>query len=352
MAALTSAEVSNIANAALDYYINKGNVMSQTIQDKPLFAAMDKAAKTFPGGKSSVDLAVKGVYTTSVAGYEATDTVTYANPTNIKRAVYPWKEHHAGISVTFSELKSDGITVTDSAMPGDGTKGLSGRDKTVLVNLLEDKLEDLAEGYARGMNSLLYEDGTGDAKALAGIQSIIKQNPAATGSTVGGLSTVSNTWWRNRYNVSIATTATGSELTDFIHTEIRQLRRYGGKPSIAVAGSGFLDRLASQLRAKGNYTQTGFSGKQDFSMGDMVYQGIKFQYDPELDDINLTGKDGNKRCYIIDPSKLYLMYMQDEKMKKHSPARPHNSYVFYKAITTTAVLCASQLNCHGVYEIQ
>ena len=352
MAALTSAELTNISNAALDWYINKGNVMSQTIQEKPLFAAMDKAAKTFPGGKANVDLAVKGVYTTSVAGYEATDTVTYANPANIQRAKSPWKEHHAGISVTFTELKNDGITITDSAVPGDGTKGLAGRDKTVLVNLLEDKLEDMAEGYARGMNSLLYGDGSGDAKALAGIQSIIKQDPTASGSTVGGLSTVSNTWWRNRTNVSIATTATGSELTDLIHSEIRQLRRYGGKPSIAVCGSAFLDRLASQLRAKGNYTQTGFSGKQDFSMGEMVYQGIKFQYDPELDDINLTGKDGNKRCYVIDPSKLYIMYMADEKMKKHSPARPHNSYVFYKAITTTAVLCASQLNCHGVYEIQ
>ena len=51
MASLTSAELTNISNAALDWYINKGNVMSQTIQEKPLFAALDKAAKTFPGGK-------------------------------------------------------------------------------------------------------------------------------------------------------------------------------------------------------------------------------------------------------------------------------------------------------------
>ena len=43
--ALTAAELSNISNAALDFYVNRGNVMSQSIQDKPLFAAMDKAAK-------------------------------------------------------------------------------------------------------------------------------------------------------------------------------------------------------------------------------------------------------------------------------------------------------------------
>jgi len=351
MAALTTAQLANVANAALDYYVNKGKVFSQTLQDKPLLAAMEKTAKTMPGGKGNVSLAVKGVYTSGVTGYVATDTVTYANPANIQRVNYPWKEHHTGISVTLTELKHDGISVSDSTT-GESTSSMSGREQHALANLLDDKLEDMAEGYARGMNSLLYGDGTGDAKALAGIQSIITQDPTASGTTVGGLSTVSNTWWRNRTNVSIATTATGSELTDLIHTEIRQLRRYGGKPSIAVCGSAFLDRLASQLRAKGNYTQTGFSGKQDFSMGELFYQGIKFQYDPELDDINLTGKDGNKRCYIIDPSKLFLHYMDGEKMARHSPARPHDSYVIYRAITTTAVLCANQLNCHGVYEIQ
>ena len=348
--ALSAAELTNISNAALDWTINRGNVMSQAIQDKPLFAAMDKAAKTFPGGKGAVDLAVKGVYTSTVAGYEASDTVTYANPANIKRASYTWKEHHAGIAVTMTELKNDGISITDTAIPGDSAKRLSGRDKTVLVNLLEDKLEDMAEGYARGMNSLLYGDGTGDAKAIPGIQTMVKDAPGSAG-TIGGIDHVANTWWRNRSNVSIATTASGTELVDLIHSEIRLLRRYGGKPSIAVAGSAFLDRLASQLRAKGNYTQTGFSGKQDISMGEMYYQGIKFEYDPELDDINLTGKDGNKRCYIIDPSKLYIMYMDGEKMKRHSPTRPHDYYSIYRAITTTSVLCASQLNCHGVYEI-
>lgn len=349
--ALSSAELTNISNAALDYYINRGNVMSQTIAEKPLFAAMDKSAKSFPGGKSAVDLAVKGVYTTSVAGYNADDTVNYDNPANINRASYPWKEHHAGIQVTFTELKNDGISITDSAVPGDSAKKLSGRDKTVLVNLLDDKLEDMAEGYARGMNTLLYGDGTGDAKALAGIRAIIKDNPAASGSTVGGLSTVTNTWWQNRYSLAIATTATGNELITKLHSEIRQLRKFGGKPSIAVCGSLFLDRLATELRNSGNYSQTGFSGKQDISMGEISYQGIRFQYDPALDDLTVSGKNPDKRCYIIDPSKMYLSYMEGEKMKKHSPARLATKYVFYKAITTTAVLCASQLNCHGVYEI-
>jgi len=86
MAALTTDQLDNVANASLDYFINRGDVLSQTIQDKPLFNAMHKASKSYPGGKGNVDLAVKGVYETSLVGYTATDQVDYDNPDHIKRA--------------------------------------------------------------------------------------------------------------------------------------------------------------------------------------------------------------------------------------------------------------------------
>jgi hypothetical protein len=40
--AFTQAEIDNIANAALDFYI-KGQPLSQQLQDKPLLAAMKSA---------------------------------------------------------------------------------------------------------------------------------------------------------------------------------------------------------------------------------------------------------------------------------------------------------------------
>jgi len=348
--AFTQAELDNIANAALDYYIDKGNVYSQSLQDKPLLKAMDSASKSFPGGKGDLSVAVKGNYTTTVAGYTHNDTVTYANPANIERANYSWKEHHAGISLTLTELKKDGISVTDSTTSS-GTSNHSGRDQTVLVNLFQDKLDDMMEGYSRGMNNFLYGDGTSDANAIAGIQTLILDDPTVASTTVGGLSTVSNTWWRNRTNVAIANTATGQELIETLHSEMRQLKRYGGRPNIAVCGSAFLDRLADELRRNGNYSQTGFARGQNIAMGEISYNGLTFQYDPTLDDLTITGKDPSKRCYIIDSSKLCMYYMDGEKMKRHSPARPADQYVMYRAMTTTAVLAATQLNCHGVYEI-
>lgn len=346
--AFTQAELDNIANAALDYYIDKGNVYAQSLQDKPLLKAMDSSAKTFPGGKGDLSVAVKGTYTTTVSGYTHNDTVTYANPANIKRANYAWKEHHAGISLTLTELKKDGISVSDSTTSA-GTSNHSGRDQTVLANLFQDKLDDMMEGYSRGMNDFLFGDGTADANAIAGIQTLIKDVPG-TGTT-GGLSNATNTWWRNRANVAISTTTTGQELIETLHSEMRQLKRFGGKPNVAVCGSAFLDRLADELRRNGNYSQTGFARGQNIAMGEINYNGLTFQYDPTLDDLTIATKNPSKRCYIIDSSKLCMYYMDGEKMKRHSPARPADQYVMYRAVTTTAALSATQLNCHGVYEI-
>jgi len=352
--AFTQAEIDNIANAALDYYIEKGNVFSSTIQDKPLLAQMDKKAKTFPGGKGAVSVAVKGQYDSSLAGYTHNDTVNYVNPAKIKRANFSWKEHHIGIGVTLTELKRDGISVVDS-MNSDSLRNNRGREETALANLLEDKLEDMAEGYARGLNSFLWGDGTADANALAGIRAFIKDTPAANGQTVGGIdqNAAANSWWRNRVNLSVSTTSTGDELMALLNTEFRQLQRYGGKPDIALCGSDFMDRLNKELRARGYYTQQGYSRSMDIKHGDVTYGGLVFKYDPTMDDIGTTlggATDYRKRCYIIDSSKLCLYYMESEKMKRHSPARPHNQYVMYRAITTTGVLAAQQLNCHGVYQ--
>src|SRR4051812_41661730 len=109
----TAQELDNIASAALDFYL-KGPAMAQSIQDRPLYNALKAAQKTFPGGKEFIRANVKGDYTTSFQGYEHDDSVSYSNPANLKQLNYPWKELHAGISMTLTELKKDGISVVDS----------------------------------------------------------------------------------------------------------------------------------------------------------------------------------------------------------------------------------------------
>ena len=343
--AFTTAELNNIANAALDYFIRRQPFL-QTIQDKPLLDALVNAKKTFPGGKGLIDLPVKGDYTTQMVGYSHDDAVTYANPANIKRVFYAWKEEHAGIMVTGTELKVDGITVTNDGGEW-GTSNHSDREMTALVNLLEDKLEDMGEGTARSLNTQFWGDGTADAKAIAGVKAYIFDVPAV--GVTGGLDRATVAWWRNRALVSspIQASLTLQTLTKTLRKEVRQLRRYGGKPTLWLAGSGFIEDLEAEVFEKGYYTDQGFinNGKTEIGMADISMRGVgRCQYDPTLDDLGMT-----RRCYFIDPKHLYLYSMEDEWMKQHSPARPENKYVYYRAVTVTGAICADQLNCHGTY---
>lgn len=344
----TAQELANAANALLDYNL-KGPAMAQSIQDKPLLKALKDKQKTFPGGKDYITLPVKGDYTTTIQGFNHDDTVTYQNPANIKRAQYSWYEIHAGISCTLSELKKDGLSVVDS-LNSENTSEHSDREMVILTDLLQDKIDDMTEGWARGMNSMLWRDGTQDSKQVPGILSIVVDAP--TTATVGGLSGAVFSWWRNRAlvgaNKVTSASTNGGVLVQKLQKEYRQLRRYGGNPDLWLAGSDFIDALETELRANGTYSQDGFAsnGKTDTGIADIVFKKNKIIYDPTLDDLGY-----NKRMYVLDTRHIYLDVMDGEDNKTHSPARPADKYVMYRAMTWTGGMVCDQRNCHGVYEI-
>lgn len=342
--AFTAPELANIANAAFDFYM-KGDALKQAEQEKPLLDALRRAQKTFPGGKGDIRRNVKGAPTTAMAGYTHNDTVAYGNPANIKQVNYPWKELHAGISVTHTELKMDGISVVDTN--GEETSQHSEREVTAITNLLDDKLDDMTTGTANSLNAMLWADGTASAKNIPGVKSILSQTPAV--GVVGGIDPATSTWWRNRVALGIVQSASAQTLSRTLRTEVRQLRRFGGRPSLVLCGSSFLDALDIEITEKGQYTQDGFlkSGATDIGMADISMRGVgKFIYDPTLDDLGEA-----KFAYFIDPSKLFLDIMDGEDMKQHTPARPYDKYVIYRGVTLTGGLVCTQRNAHGVYSI-
>ena len=359
--AFSAGEITNIANSALDFYLNKGETFKQSIQAKPLLDMLEKKAKTFPGGKGNISLAVKGVYgaggvNDGVTGYTHNDTVNFYTPANVQRVNYPWREHHIGLTLTHTELKIDGISVTDEGGDGTTLSNHSEREMTVLVGLLADKLEDFGEQYAIKMNALAWGDGTADAKAMAGVRSLVVDAP--TLGTLGGLARTTNTWWRNRAAtaanaaaggqaaITSATTG-GGVLWQFLQAEHRQLVRYGARPDTWLCGSSFLGALETELRANGLYTMSGFAGPRDGSMGDVrLSDKLVAKYDPTLDDLGYS-----KRAYIWDSRDIYLMKMEDEWRHTFTPSRPANQFVLYKSMTNTGQVVATKVNGSAVYDI-
>lgn len=345
--AFTAQEIENVANAAIEYHYKTPEVRSQTLQEKPLLKAFMAKEQSFPGGKDEITVGVKGEYTTTIQGFEHNDTVGYSNPANIKRARYPWKLIHSGIEVTMHELLKDGISVTDTAT-GEGESKHSQRDKTVLANLMKDKVEDMMEGTDRGMNTMFWMDGTQDSKQVPGVRSFVLNDPTSA-AVVGGIDQSANVWWRNRASLGInAATPSDQNVVTTLQKEWRQLRRYGGRPNLVLAGSDFLEAMEKELRSKGNYTLEGWTSQKstDASIADISFKGVKFEYDPTLDDMSRA-----KYCYVLDTNHIYPMAIEGESMKKHNPARPESKYVFYRALTWVGGLVCRQRNAQGVYSI-
>lgn len=347
MPTLSAQVLENIANQGLDFYMKK-KVLSQTIQDKPFLSAMRSAQKNFPGSKEFIRGNVKGTYTTEFMGYEADDTVTYSNPTNVKQFAFPWFEHHAGLSFTQTELKRNGISVSNT-MTGENASHVSESDMIVITDLLGDKLEDMDEGMARSMDSIFHQDGTQSAKVTPGLTALIADDP--TVGTVGSIDRAANAWWRNRALVGaskIVASTSAQTATKTLRQEVRQLRRYGGRPNLIIAGSDAIEALEAEIHEKGNYTESGFSKKTDIGMGDIAIRGVgTVVYDPSLDDL---GREDF--MYMIDTRHLYPMVMTNEDMRIHNPARPYDRYVFYRSVTWTGSMICRKLNAHGVYQIQ
>lgn len=356
----TPEELANINNSTLETYIDKGTVWKQNVANKPMLKAFNAAAGKFAGGKDYVSFAVKaGQGGGSLAGYTGDDQVGFYNPTGTKRARFPWKEHHIGIQVNHTELKVDGIEIEEDGAD-QSTVQIDGREEQALANLLDEKNEDLGEDFAFGMDRLIHGDGSTDAKALAGIGSIILADPTA--GMTGNVSRT-NAWWRNRaataayaaaggQDAITSNVANGGALVEFLEKEWLLLGKYrkGSTNYKLFVGSDFRAAYMKEMRANGNYSNTGFAGKgnTDAAMDDPVWKGLPMTWDPTLDDLGLA-----KRMYVIDMSKtgLRVLYLNGKRMKKHNPARPYDRYVMYNGITTTAVMIAKQLNTSAVYDI-
>lgn len=354
--ALTADELADINNMALETYLSKGEVFKQDIANKPMLAAFQEMAGSFPGGKENVSFLVGSGYGGgTLAGYSGDDQLAHYNPTGSVRFRMPWKEHYLGMVVTMTELKNDGIDVVENGS-SQRTSEMSGREEQALANIFDEKNEKLGADYNFSLDRLIHGDGTTDTKALAGIQAFILDNPDV--GTTGGISRVANTWWRNDCLTTtgggvVTSSATGGgALIIAMDKAARRRSKYatGQTKTRYFAGSDFIDAYKNELRANGQYSHTGWAnaGSPDGSMKDPQHAGIKLEWDPTLDDLSRS-----KFCYALDLGKrgLRLMYMDGQKYKKHNPARPYDRMVMYNGISMTGVMVARQLNTSGVYEI-
>lgn len=339
----------DLANAILQHY-ERGKTIAQTVQDRPLLRELMSNQKEFPAGLQYVSEPVQGYFMSDtpgfLQGYSEDDALNFNQAQNILRAQYPWKEVAASLIITFTELKKNGVTVND----GQEESEHSGREIDILTDTLENRIQDFDESWDRTINLMYWQDGTQDAKKVPGLQFLFPD--VSNAGTTGGLNRAQYWWWQHRSLVGankLTASPTDQTLSRRLRSELRQLRRYGGKPTLALCGSQFIDGLELEVSEKGFYTMEGFAneGKNDMGMAKIRMRGLGvFEYDPTMDDLGW-----GKRCLILDMKKVRKRPMTGEDAKMSTPARPYQYMVWLHTKTHTAALETTQLNANGLYEI-
>lgn len=345
MGVFFSGVAGDLVSLALLYYI-RGDALAQTTQNKPTLKWWEANQETFPSGLNQISEPIQGTFMQDTAGflqgYSEDDALTFSTAANALRAVFNWKEVQTSLVISWSELKKDGITISDHQKVND-----HGSDLTRLTGILKNRMGDFGESQSRAKNLMLWQDGTQDSKQTPGLRSFITDS-AAVGIT-GGLNRATYPFWQHRVSLGIAPSGANSSLIQFLNSELLQLQRFGGGPDKAVCGSQFLDALRLELVAKGFFTQTGFGGRKatQLGIGGLHIDGLgDFEYDPTLDNLGMA-----KRCLILDSKRIKLRPMEGEDMKVLTPERPYNYLVFLKTVTWTLATEVTQLNANGMYSV-
>lgn len=355
MPALAGAKLQNIIDTTLKNHI-RGDAWESSIQERPLLKRFRSNQKKFSAGRSVISERVKGgAFQIGFTSFTNDDVVTYGDTNRLQPAEYTWREYHAGLQLTVTELKESGFVVTDTEMGIMATKA-SESDKHRLTDLLDDKMTDMSEGMLDSLNTQFWEDGSGSATDILGITGLITELPSV--GTIAGIdrSLAANAYWRNlaftvaNANAITSATTNGGALVTQIQIIMRQLMRFKGKPSLALCGSAFLEAMELEFRANGNYSLDGFAGGGDVSVGGLRWKNVDFVYDPTLDG-TIAGKTREKFCYIMDERHIKWRVLDGDDFATHAPANPLDKYTLHKAVTVSGAITANRYNVHAVLEI-
>lgn len=342
--ALGLAVAGDIAAGLLYHYVREGS-LAQTEQDRPLLRFLRAGQKSFPGGNYYISRAVRGASLADTAGffsgYQEDDELLFKQSANVQRVETRWYEVHAGLIITWTELKKDGISIGKNNARNEH----AGIEIDRLTSLLAERLEDYGDAWSRSLNKMFWQDGVQDSKQIPGLRYWFTDGN--TTGTKGGISRATYSWWRHHSFLNQAVSEENQTLTKALRSKQRIIRKRGGKPNKFFCGSVWMDSLEEELQKKGEYTNTGFTGKNDIGMGEIALRGVgNFEYDPELDDQGMSNY-----CFELDSRRLKLEPMEGEDNKIIDPERPYNYAVFLQSMTFTGALTCNQLNANAVWSV-
>lgn len=345
---ISNADLQELAKVSLDEYLRNMPV-DQIATERPLLKKLMAGRKTFLGAKQNVVENIRKDYGSNFSWAYGEDAVVFNKRNTTEQAAFPWRRAVDGLYLDYDRLFGNGIKVRE----GDrGAFKLEQNEKVQLLNLLDEQMESLKEGFMKKLDLELHRNGTQDTDAVAGLDALVAVAPAT--GVIGGLDGATATYWRNNAQTGISTSSVGT-LAQAMETNWRKCIKNGGSPDFILAGGDFIDAYRKEITITNN-AESGRVKTVDAGVGSgvstgMYFKGVEIIWDPqfeELQTLETATVNWNKRCYFLNTK--HLKY-RDDDMDIVTPVRPHDTLAMYAMVNLRMALSTSRRNAQAVLAI-
>ena len=345
---ISTSDLQELAKVSLDEYLRNMPV-DQIGTERPLLKKLMAGRKTFLGAKQNVVENIRKTYGSNFAWAYGEDAVAFNKRNTTEQAAFPWRRAVDGLYLDYDRLYGNGIKVREGAR---GQYKLEQNEKIQLVNLLDEQMESLKEGFMQKLDLELHRDGTADSDAITGLDTLVSIAPNT--GVVGGLDRATATYWRNYAKTGISTASVGT-LAQEMEFAWRKAIKNGGSPDFILAGGAVIDAYRKEITVTQNADARSVK-MLDAGVGSGVntglyFKGVEIIWDPqfeELDALETPVTAWEKRCYFINTK---FMKYRDDDMDIVTPVRPHDTLAMYAMVNLRCALSMSRANAQAVLAI-
>lgn len=345
---ISNSDLQELAKVSLDEYLRNMPV-DQIATERPLLKKLMEGRKTFLGAKQNVVENIRKTYGSNFNWAYGEAAVTFNKRNTTEQAAFPWRRAVDGLYIDYDRLFGNGIKVREGER---GAYKLEQNEKVQLLNLLDEQMESLKEGFMQKLDFELHRSGAASADAVTGLDALVSIAP--TTGVVGGLDRASATYWRNSAETGISTGTVGN-LAQRMEYQWRKAIKNGGSPNFILAGGKFIDAYRKEITvtnmADAKNVKTLDAGVGSGVNTGLYFKGVEIIWDPtfeDLDTLETPAVQWEKRCYFLNTKYLKL---RDDDIDIVTPIRPHDVLAMYAMVNLRLALSLSRSNAQAVLAI-
>lgn len=340
MPILTPEFLQELAYATHDEVMNRRDPIIADRQNTPLWGMLMKNKKemAFTGGRVLVKMQRDGGL--GIEHWSGRQTLGFQeNRVDVEMAFVP-RRTHLGVEFVHTELEDEGYSVEPNATRGKNfAKRLSKADIDRVMNIFEQRIEDMLDAWDTRLDLTFHLDGTQDPLAPIGLDGLLPIDNTA--GTIGGQPRIDPLF---QHQVAIGSTiGAGGTLERDLQGLIRaaELNNRGtpSKIDAILAGFNWIDGYIAFARANQMpYERVGGSTevkRMDIGVPDSAihFNGIPVIHDPTFERLDAGGfvnpgePAWSNRAYLLSSKTMTFGYAPDKLKKFSAPMDPSDQRV-------------------------